>query len=121
MNPSANTGRLIFTAAEVLRIRAEWDAGAINVRAWAEAKSCAPETVRKIGRRDTYGQVTSASQNLSKQQPPGATQRAELAGLAEPSEAEVAASMARLAAALQPTEAAKVDQMLQDMTQKGGA
>lgn len=49
--------RGIFTPAEVRLIRAQWDSGEISVSGWARAKGCGAETVRRIGRRETYAQI----------------------------------------------------------------
>ena len=46
-----------FSLADVLEIRRQTDAGTIDVRAWAAARSVSLETIRRIGRRDTYRDI----------------------------------------------------------------
>lgn len=98
MNPQA-----IFTPAEVQTIRAQYAARTLDVRMWADSKRCGLETVRRIARGDTYrhaggpavhhrfGGMQAAPTQVP--QPDG-----------EVDEAELAASFARLQAAmLKPT------------------
>lgn len=80
-----------MTPQQVLAIRAEWDARTINVRLWADALKCSPETIRKVGRRDTYRDVAEGPSpaHQSAWNPPPAT-------LAAPA-GQISASAARLA------------------------
>lgn len=70
---------------QILAIRQEWDAKTINVRAWADALKVSPETIRKVGRRDTYRNVAEGRQvTPPPQQPPEggfAASAARIAGL----------------------------------------
>jgi len=97
-----------FTAAEVFQIRLEWDMQTIDVRAWSRAKGCVPETIRKIGRRDTYT-TGEFAREAGEQLPvrPGD----------EPTPEEMAASFARLQQAVDatPPQAVEVDEMLEAM------
>jgi hypothetical protein len=117
----------------VLRIRAEWDARSIDTRAWANALDMNPESVRRIGRRDTYRNVGRENSNailaplgVVKRGPDSGTQRGierkfTFPGDAEPDEAEIAASLARLQERMESAQAAgpKVDDLLEEMAKKG--
>lgn len=96
-----------FSPAEVFRIRLEWDDQTIDVRAWSRRKDCVPETIRKIGRRDTYTTGVFASE----------------AGHAspEPTADEMAASLARLTqvAEAAPMQRPEVEAILDEMMKKG--
>ena len=87
------TGLKLFTPQVVGKIRAEWDAGTINVRAWADEFQCSPETIRKVGRRDTYRHVGAGQGSGASTPSVGATFPK---GTPEPTEAELAASIERL-------------------------
>jgi hypothetical protein len=119
----------------VLRIRAEWDANEIDTRAWANALDMNPESVRRIGRRDTYRHVGRensreilgvAPLGIVKRGPDSGTQRGierkfTFPGDPEPDEAEIAASLARLQERMESAQAAgpKVDDLLEEMAKKG--
>ena len=51
-----------FSPADIAEIRRQWDDGSISVKAWAEARNCSRETVRKVGRRETYRQIANPPQ-----------------------------------------------------------
>lgn len=101
-------GKPQFTPAEVFQIRLEWDSQTIDVRAWARVKGCVPETIRKIGRRDTYttGDYVGEATGASASDLPGD----------EPTAEELAASFARLKQAADGAGVLKteVDQMLDE-------
>lgn len=116
---------MLFSAAEVLRIRAEWDSGAIRVRAWADAKGCSPETIRKIGRRDTYRQVRVPEQLMTRRRqhvPDGMDELPQgRSGVDEPGEQEMNQSLARLQVELDkaPLTSRGVDSILGELARKG--
>lgn len=57
-----------FTTGQILKIRYEWDAGIIDCRAWADALRVSPETIRRVGRRDTHRHLaTENAQPLQSQ------------------------------------------------------
>jgi len=111
-----------FSINDVFEIRRLAALDQLDVRAWANARDVSLETVRRIARGDTYRHI--------KHGPPPAQQDADTpmprpkpagpALAAEPDDEEVAASLERLAQATkaipQPRE---VDQMLDDLIQKG--
>lgn len=47
----------VLTDEQVILIRKEWDDRNINVREMANIFNVTPETIRRIGRRDTYRHV----------------------------------------------------------------
>ena len=125
MNPNAQ-----FTALDVAEIRLQYARGTLNVKAWADARGCSIETVRRVARGDTYRQIggqtthhawgglTATSQELAVPladtpgtprtfaTPLGPTQPIPVGEILanEPTDEEAAASFARLQAALaQPT------------------
>ena len=103
----------------VLRIRAEWDARSIDTRAWANALDMNPESVRRIGRRDTYRNVGRESSGAILA-PLGVVKRGPDLSDAEPDEAEIAASLARLQERMEAGKAGpKVDDLLEEMTKRG--
>lgn len=86
----------MFTAVEVLRIRKWIDTREKSPRAIAAVFACSLETVRRIGRRETYAHVPEAGKA------PELGERHEPRGVAlgdEPSAGEVKASLARFLAA----------------------
>lgn len=93
-----------FSPAEVARIRSEWDGGSIDVRGWALAKGCSPETIRRIGRRDTYSSWTDAAP----------------VGGPEPNEADLEAALKRFEQAVgeAPPTGRSADAMLEQMTKR---
>lgn len=103
----------LFSPADVRAIRQHYAAGTLNVRAWADSRRCGLETIRRIARRDTYREVPD---ELGP--PPGAVGLPALPrDTAEPSEAELATSLARLTAAAQalPPQRAEVNALLDDL------
>ena len=87
----------------VLEIRYQWDNGTINVREWATALDCGLETIRRIGRRDTYRGV-KAGQRVEANHPKGAA--ATLTAFAyEPTTLDTSASIAKLNAILEEQQA----------------
>lgn len=122
----ANSGQIVFSAAEILRIREEWDQDRIRVRAWSDAKGCSPETIRKIGRRDTYRNVQGTDSRVSRRVvhlPDGERE----GGLGSPivrdemGEQAMSQSLARLQAELDkaPLTARGVDSILDELTKQG--
>lgn len=75
------------TEAQVLEIRRQSDAGTLNVREWAEVLDVSLETVRRIGRRDTYRKL--GREVLVRALPP-------ILEPEGPPDAEIEASLARL-------------------------
>jgi hypothetical protein len=103
----------------VLRIRAEWDARSIDTRAWANALNMNPETIRRIGRRDTYRHV-GRENSTAILAPLGVVNRGFNSPSDEPDEAEIAASLARLQERMEAARAEpKVDDLLEEMAKKG--
>lgn len=105
----------LFSPADVRLIRQHYAAGTLSTREWAAARGCGVETIRRIARRETYGQVPDEI---------GAAQPAHAGGspapshnAPEPSEDELAASLARLTQAAQamPPQRAEVNQLLDDL------
>lgn len=114
----AQTGVLVFSTAEVMKIRAEWDGGTIRVRDWADAKGCSPETVRKVGRRDTYRGVREGGGEPSKRKVYTPDEGLELLPL---DDAGAQGSLARLQAELDraPISPRGVDGLLDELTREG--
>lgn len=112
MSPSSKA-----SPSQILAIREQWDAGTISVRGWADTLGCSPETVRRIGRRDTHRMVR-AGQTIE-----GRHEQAAVADplVDEPSPEAVAGSLDRLQRALdsQPASAREVDVALAELTEKG--
>lgn len=113
-----------FTAAEVLRIRREWAEGTIRVHSWADAKQCSPETVRRIGRGDTYRGIVSEGQRLDRRRvyvPDGLDQVQGPIVQDEMGEQAMSQSLARLQAELDkaPLTARGVDSILDELTKQG--
>jgi hypothetical protein len=79
------------TTEEVEAIRLQWDQGTIKTREWADMLGCSIETIRRIGRRETYRGVQTG-QHISGPAPKGGSPLVN-----EPSSADVAASLARMA------------------------
>lgn len=98
----------VFTPTEVRRIRAEHDAGTLDAKAWAASKVCSAETVRKVGRRETYNSVPDGEQ-------------LETAGDLELSAEEVEASFKRLQQAVEaaPLQRGDVNHLLDELQGKG--
>lgn len=86
-----------MTPQQVILIRREWDAGRINVRFFADALKVSPETIRKVGRRDTYRNIPEEQAGNARQDT--AQQPASLspAPSAEASPEALAASARRIA------------------------
>jgi hypothetical protein len=84
-----------FTPAEILSIRADYAAGRLSPKAWADAKDCSPETIRRIARGETH-------RNVGGQAGPafGGLGQVGTAPDSDASDAELAASFARLTGAL---------------------
>ena len=111
-------GTAIFSPQDVVEIRRQWDDGSINVRKWADTYGCSPETVRKIGRRDTYRTVGAAKaapavSALPVTGQPWTPGQPFPKGDPEPTEEELAASARRLAARVADEKAA--DRMLDEL------
>lgn len=108
--PRDNLG--LFSPADIRLIRAQALAGTLDVRAWADSRRCGLETIRRIARRDTYREVPD---ELG--QPANAGGSPASAQSAEPSEADLAASLARLTQAAQalPPQRAEVNALLDQL------
>jgi len=105
------------TEAQVLQIRQEWRSGNCDTRGWADALGCSLETVRRIGRGDTYRHVSGADAGHV----PAGQARLASTEPDEPTEADIAASLARFRAALSnaPQTAGGVNSLLDEMQKKG--
>ncbi len=117
--PRDNLG--LFSPADVRAIRQHYAAGTLNVRGWADSRRCGLETIRRIARRDTYREVPD---ELGASPPPGAVGHpAPSTSAAEPSQEELAASLARLTQAAQamPPQRAEVNSILDELRRKGEA
>lgn len=109
---------------QILEIRTQADAGALDVRVWAEMLGCSLETVRRYGRRETARDLPErksagrrAVNELNLANP--ATQKS---APEEPSEAELEASLQRLAAlTAAETPRQRVDGLLAELTKKGAS
>lgn len=104
------------TPEQILSIREQADADCLNVRAWADELGCSLETVRRIARRDTNRLVRGG------QAVEGAHSRGSISTrVLEPTEAEIAASLARLQGAMSPVPqtAQGVNSLLDELTKKG--
>jgi hypothetical protein len=55
-----------LTARAICQIRADWLNGTLDSRKWADEVGCSPETIRKIGRRETYEWVISPDSPLTR-------------------------------------------------------
>lgn len=106
-------GQSSATTRQILEIRAQYDAGELDPRIWANLLMCSVETVRKIARRDTYRHVGSESEVIE-------------SGSASPptddlSTEDALASMERLRKALeaQPLGAKDADSMVEEMARRG--
>jgi hypothetical protein len=113
--------KIQFTDFDIAAIRLEYAKGNLDKKAWADARLCSPETIARIARGDTYrhrggqqqhhawgglpaGQGSAAPQRTPT--PPTFTQSSQPAPLTaalpdEPDDAALAASFARLQAALE--------------------
>lgn len=97
-----------FLPAEILAIRAQWDAQTINVREWCQVHGCSAETIRRIGRRETYVHIGE-----------GLAELPTVAG-EDPAPGDLAASLSRLQQAVNqaPPGKAEVNEILKEL--KGG-
>ena len=104
------------SVAQIAQIRHEQDMGILNVRDWAYALDCSPETVRKIARRDTYRKVSTGQDVEGQHDRP----RARLDEPGEPSDEEIAASLARLQQAMgsAPVTGKGVDKLLDELGER---
>ena len=53
-----------LTEEQIRQIRHEWDTGRIDTRQWAEALDVSMETIRRIGRRDTYRKLAKGATGM---------------------------------------------------------
>lgn len=99
---------------QIISIREEWDAGCLSVRGWADELGCSLETVRRIARRDT-NRLVRAGQSIEGTHARGSARPA------DPTDQEVAASLARLQSSLgsAPQTGQGVNSLLDELTQKG--
>lgn len=74
---------------QVRAIREAWDEGRLSAREWADALDCSLETIRRIGRRDTYRNVDRPGGGRTRALPPGGP-------APEPDAEAVAQSLAKL-------------------------
>lgn len=111
--PRDNLG--LFSPADVRAIRQHYAAGTLDVRSWADSRKCGLETIRRIARRDTYREVPD---ELGASPPPGAVGPPALSrDPAEPSEDELATSLAKLSQAARelPPQRAEVNALLDQL------
>lgn len=110
-------GTAIFSPEAVGEIRRQWDGKTINVRAWADEYGCSPETIRKIGRRDTYRNAAAASAPVPSRLPQHPMPKA-----VEPTEEEAAASARRLTEMMRESKEKETsgDRMLDELEKRGG-
>jgi len=96
-----------FSPADIRLIRAQAADGLLNVRAWADARKCGLETIRRIARRDTYRDVSDEGD------PPVSSDG--------PREADIAASLPKLTAAANnlPPQTSEVNSILDELTKRG--
>lgn len=110
--PRDNLG--LFSPADIRLIRQQAAAGTLSTREWAAVRGCGVETIRRIARRETYGQVPDELGSP----PPGAVGTpAHPSQGPEPSEDELAASLAKLSQAARemPPQRAEVNALLDDL------
>jgi hypothetical protein len=102
------------TVEQILQIRREADEGNINVRAWANALHCSPETIRRIARRDTHRDVGAAQGTFVRGQ-------LQLRRNDDPTEEDLQASLSKLKEkmTIAPTTRAGVNSLLDQLTQEG--
>jgi hypothetical protein len=108
---ASNVGKILFSAADVLRIRLEAEEGRLSVRSWADAKGVTPETIRKIARGDTYRYVRTPEDRTERLARDQAPTRLDY----EPAEGEVAQSAARFAELLKQHQERSADSMLEEI------
>lgn len=114
-------GTAIFSPLDVVEIRRQWDNGTISVRKWADTYGCSPETVRKIGRRDTYRTIgadgpaasrdstsTGGSTAVLSQAAPWTPGQPFPKGDSEPTAEEQAASLSRVMGMVAEAERGKI-------------
>ena len=103
------------TPQQVLQIRAEFASGTLDTRAWAAALDVSLETIRRIGRGDTYRHVGRVKMPAATSQSPRAP------SAPEPTEEEIAASLASLQRRLgtAPVTGPGVDSLVDELTRKG--
>jgi len=107
MNPRRSASPL-----QILAIRAEARRGALNTRSWAQALGCSIETIRRYARGDTAAGITESSSSNGQ-----AGEVQITTAYSEPTEGEIAASIARLTEAARPAQEAT--DMLAELTKKG--
>lgn len=108
----------LFSMDDIYLIREQWDAQIINVRGWADARRCSPETIRKIGRRDTYRHIGAEADVVSHAERLEIRRNAvPVAKMGEPTEEELAKSLARMQGILdaQPPSRKEVDALIEEM------
>jgi hypothetical protein len=107
------------TPQQIVEIRHLHDQGTLNVRAWAEQLDCGTETIRRIARRETYRSIKSG-QDAAPRERGQAYHPTSAPMVGEPTEEEIAASLARMQAVFTSTPtAAEADSLLNELTQKG--
>ena len=101
------TASMKVTAREVLEIRAEYDAGTIVTKRWADKLNCSIESVRRIARRETYRFIAEVD--------------AAAAVADEVAADEAAASLRRLQAELDatPMSGREADALITELTKQG--
>ena len=100
-----------LTEEQIRQIRIEWDAGRIDTRAWAEALDVSMETIRRIGRRDTYRKLAKGAEGMR------ARPQVVNPMSGEPTGPDVAASLAKFMAIqeAEQKQPRQVDEMLREM------
>lgn len=107
MNPHRSA-----TPAQILEIRRLARTGQLSPRAWAAELGCSVETIRRYARGDTARSV-----GLAPEVPQPPIRSAPATNDLGPSDDELAASIARLSASLEPAREAAG--LLEELTRKG--
>jgi len=107
----------LFSPADIRLIRQQAAAGTLSTREWAAVRGCGVETIRRIARRETYGQVPDEIGAAQPAHAGGTPAHSSTSDAPEPSQEELAASLARLSAAAQamPPQRAEVNELLDDL------
>lgn len=98
--------RAEFSPSDVRLIRAQYARNQLDVRAWADARQCSIETVRRVARRDTYRHIPDLAEGPSASEP-------------LPQEALDALAQLGRTAKEQPPQAPEVNALLDELRAKG--
>lgn len=61
--------RAEFSPSDVRLIRVQYARSQLDVRAWADARQCSIETVRRVARRDTYRHIPDLAEGPGANEP----------------------------------------------------